>query len=168
MKPQALAVFLSDRLGDRAPGPQRVLQLHARYAPEAMDLPDRGFVARLHPLELWLVAFRLRQPEASLADALAASRTERQAVYRWLFLTRAKDAQDNRIQTMLEVEAFGEIHRRWVRLGYPFGQLVPSLATALGSSGDRPAALVELMITNEYFQRRVRPARWRDPHSPPR
>jgi len=158
--PQALAVFLSDRLGDRAPGPQRVLQLHARYAPEAMDLPDRGFVARLHPLELWLVAFRLRQPEASLADALAASRTERQAVYRWLFLTRAKDAQDNRIQTMLEVEAFGEIHRRWVRLGYPFGQLVPSLATALGSSGDRPAALVELMgiVLNDgvrWPQRRI-------------
>jgi membrane peptidoglycan carboxypeptidase len=46
---------------------------------------------------------------------------------------------------MLEVEAFLEIHRRWTRLGYPFGHLVPSLATALGSSGDRPAALAELM-----------------------
>ncbi|WP_208299957.1 transglycosylase domain-containing protein [Aquabacterium sp. A08] len=143
--PPALAAFLAERLGDRAPAPVRVAQLHARYAAGAMDLPDRGFVARLHPLELWLVAYRLRQPEATLADAVAASRSERQAVYRWLFQTRAKNAQDSRIQTMLEVEAFGDIHRRWVRLGYPFAQLVPSLATALGSSGDRPAALVELM-----------------------
>jgi len=158
--PQALAVFLSDRLGDRAPGAARVIQLHQRYAPDAIDLPDRGFVARLHPLELWLVTYRLRRPDATLADALAASRTERQAVYRWLFQTRAKNAQDSRIQTMLEVEAFGEIHRRWARLGYPFGQLVPSLATALGSSGDRPAALVELMgiILNDgvrWPQRRI-------------
>ena len=143
--PQALAVFLSDRLGERAPTGDRVLQLHQRYAPDAFDLPDRGFVARLHPLELWVVTYRLRHPGASLADAMAASVGERQAVYRWLFQTRAKNAQDSRIQTMLEVEAFSEIHRRWVRHGYPFGQLVPSLATALGSSGDRPAALVELM-----------------------
>ncbi|MEN9886555.1 MAG: hypothetical protein RL758_1133 [Pseudomonadota bacterium] len=143
--PQALAVFLADRLGERAPAGDRVLQLHQRYAPEAFDLPDRGFIARLHPLELWVVTYRLRHPAASLADAMAASAAERQAVYRWLFQTRAKDAQDSRIQTMLEVEAFSEIHRRWVRHGYPFGQLVPSLATALGSSGDRPAALVELM-----------------------
>ena len=46
---------------------------------------------------------------------------------------------------MLEVEAFLDIHQRWARLGYPFDHLVPSLATALGSSGDRPAALAELM-----------------------
>jgi membrane peptidoglycan carboxypeptidase len=46
---------------------------------------------------------------------------------------------------MLEVEAFLDIHERWQRLGYPFEHLVPSLATALGSSGDRPAALAELM-----------------------
>ncbi len=143
--PQALAVFLSDRLGERAPTGDRVLQLHQRYAPDAFDLPDRGFVARLHPLELWVVTYRLRHPGASLAEAMAASVSERQAVYRWLFQTRAKNAQDSRIQTMLEVEAFSEIHRRWARHGYPFGQLVPSLATALGSSGDRPAALVELM-----------------------
>ena len=30
-------------------------------------------------------------------------------------------------------------------LGYPFGALVPSYATAIGVSGDRPAALAELM-----------------------
>ena len=38
-----------------------------------------------------------------------------------------------------------QIHKSWQRLGYPFGALSPSYATALGSSGDRPAALAELM-----------------------
>jgi len=141
----ALADFLARRLGDAQPGPARIAELHARHAPEAFDLPDRGYVARVHPLELWLVAFRLQHPEATLADAVAASADERQQVYRWLFRTRAKGAQDSRIFTLLEVEAFLEIHRRWARLGYPFGHLVPSLASALGSSGDRPAALAELM-----------------------
>ena len=46
---------------------------------------------------------------------------------------------------MLEIEAFAEIHRSWQRLGYPFDRLVPSYATALGSSADRPMALAELM-----------------------
>lgn len=142
--PQALADFLARRLGE-PPAAARLAQLYTRNAPEAFDLPDRGYVARVHPLELWLVAFRLQHPEATLSDAVAASADERQQVYRWLFRTRAKGAQDSRIFTLLEVEAFLEIHRRWAQLGYPFGHLVPSLATALGSSGDRPAALAELM-----------------------
>ncbi|MFQ5600890.1 MAG: penicillin-binding transpeptidase domain-containing protein, partial [Candidatus Krumholzibacteriia bacterium] len=33
----------------------------------------------------------------------------------------------------------------WQKLGYPFGSLVPSLATAIGSSADRPQALAELV-----------------------
>lgn len=141
----ALGAFLRERLGDRAPDPARVERLHSRFAPDAFDLPDRGYVAGVHPLELWLVAYRLQHPGASWAQAIADSVAERQAVYGWLFRTRAKSAQDARIYTLLEVEAFLDIHSRWVRLGYPFGHLVPSLATALGSSGDRPAALAELM-----------------------
>jgi membrane peptidoglycan carboxypeptidase len=33
----------------------------------------------------------------------------------------------------------------WRQLGFPFERLVPSYATAIGSSADRPAALAELM-----------------------
>ena len=142
---EALGLFLATRLGENAPAAERLTTLHQRFALDAFDLPDRGYVARVHPLELWLVAYRLKHPQATLGEAIAASAAERQSVYRWLFRTRAKDAQDTRIYTMLEVEAFLEIHRRWTRLGYPFGHLVPSLATSLGSSGDRPAALAELM-----------------------
>ncbi|MFU2489026.1 transglycosylase domain-containing protein [Thauera sp. WH-1] len=143
--PDALATFLGRRLGDARLSESRIAQLYERHGPEALDLPDRGYVARVHPLELWLVAHRLQNPEGSFADAVAASAEQRQEVYRWLFRTRSRSAQDVRIFTMLEVEAFLDIHRRWARLGYPFGHLVPSLATALGSSGDRPAALAELM-----------------------
>ncbi len=46
---------------------------------------------------------------------------------------------------MLEREAFLPIHQAWQRLGYPFSTLVPSYATAIGSSADRPSALAELM-----------------------
>ena len=52
---------------------------------------------------------------------------------------------------LMEIEAFSEIHSQWKRLGYPFGSLVPSYASAIGVSGDRPAALAELIgiILNE-------------------
>lgn len=140
----ALAAFLAERL-DGEIAAARVDVLYRRYAPGSFDLPDQGYIARVHPLELWLAAYRMRHPEASLTDAVEASGEERQAVYRWLFRSRFKSAQDQRIYTILEVEAFLETHRRWARLGYPFNSLVPSLATALGSSGDRPAALAELM-----------------------
>ncbi|MGL5667977.1 MAG: penicillin-binding transpeptidase domain-containing protein, partial [Shewanella sp.] len=64
------------------------------------------------------------------------------------------NARDVRVQVMLEVEAFLDIHQRWARLGYPFESMVPSLGSALGSSGDRPAALAELMgiIQNDGYR----------------
>ena len=102
-------------------------------------------MARVHPLELTLVAALRRNPGAGFDAILTGTRDERIAVYAWLFRTRNKDAQDRRIQTILEEEAFFEIHRSWARSGYPFDSLVPSLATALGSSADRPTALAELM-----------------------
>lgn len=86
-----------------------------------------------------------QHPQAKRSELIEASAAERQEVYTWLFKTHQKDGQDNRIRTLLEVEAFEQIHRSWKRLGYPFESLVPSYATSIGSSGDRPAALAELM-----------------------
>ncbi|WP_445157441.1 transglycosylase domain-containing protein [Halomonas sp. E14] len=142
----SFAAFLHAWLPEGTRLEERQLEaLYARYAPEALTLSDQGYVARVHPLELWLVGYLLDHPEASLAEATAASREQRQEVYGWLFKTRHRSARDVRIRTMLEVEAFVDLHQRWQRLGYPFDHLVPSLATAIGSSGDRPAALAELV-----------------------
>ncbi|MCK0509892.1 transglycosylase domain-containing protein [Aromatoleum buckelii] len=142
---ERFGAFMRSRLPNSELGDTRLASLYRRYAPGTFDLPDQGYIARVHPLELWLASYLMAHPEASFGDAVEASSEERQAVYRWLFRTRAKSAQDQRIYTILEVEAFLEIHRRWALLGYPFNHLVPSLATALGSAGDRPAALAELM-----------------------
>jgi membrane peptidoglycan carboxypeptidase len=99
----------------------------------------------VHPLELWLVRYLRAHPDATLAQVLEASAAERQEAYAWLFRTTRRAAQDLRIATLVEEDAFASIHRTWRRLGFPFEVMVPSLASAIGSSGDRPTALAELM-----------------------
>jgi membrane peptidoglycan carboxypeptidase len=125
--------------------------MYAKYGIDKFNLQDRGYLAHVHPLELWLLGYLRQHPEATLREVNDASSDERQIVYQWLFKSKAKAAQDSRIRTLLEMEAFTEIHKQWKRVGYPFGSLVPSYATAIGVSGDRPAALAELMgiILNE-------------------
>jgi membrane peptidoglycan carboxypeptidase len=122
-----------------------ITDLYEKYSPERFDLQDRGYIARIHPLELWLVSYLVEHPNATLSEVIGASAQERQHVYRWLFKTSRRHAQDKRIRTLLEYEAFAQIHRAWKRLGYPFEALTPSYASAIGASGDRPVALAELM-----------------------
>jgi membrane peptidoglycan carboxypeptidase len=120
-------------------------ELYAAYAPGKFNLADRAYVAQTHPLELWLVTYLRQHPQAHWDELVQASTQARIDGYDWLFKTSRKNAQDIRIQSLLEIEAFQEIFRRWQRLGYPFSSLVPSYATAIGSSADRPAALADLM-----------------------
>jgi membrane peptidoglycan carboxypeptidase len=119
--------------------------MYKTHALDAYNLADRGYVTQIHPLELWLVGYLREHPRADLTELGRASTQQRIEVYNWLFKTSRKNAQDIRIQSLLEVEAFDALHRDWKRLGYPFDNLTPSYATAIGSSGDRPAALAELM-----------------------
>ncbi|WP_202621802.1 transglycosylase domain-containing protein [Pontibacter russatus] len=161
--PETDSVSFEKLLHSRLPGERlthaRIMELYHRYGPDAYNLPDQGYIARVHPLELWLLSYLRRHPGAGWADVVEASKEERQGVYTWLFRTRFKYARDSRIRTMLELEAFRDMQERWEKLGYPFGSLVPSLATAIGSSGDRPAALAELMgiiLNNGVRQKSVR------------
>ncbi|VVP10833.1 hypothetical protein PS858_03298 [Pseudomonas fluorescens] len=133
---------LTEKLTD-----DRLQRLYENYSPGLYDLPDQGFIAKVHPLDLWLIGYLLNHPDAKWSDIVKASQFERQEVYSWLFKSKHKGARDGRIRTMLEIEAFLDIHARWQKVGYPFDHLVPSLATAIGSSGDRPAALAELIGT---------------------
>ena len=125
--------------------PERIERLYYTYAPGSFNLNDQGYIAQVHPLELWLLGYLKENPQATLSEVLSASVDERQEVYAWLFKTRHASARNTRIRIMLEREAFAALHQRWQRVGYPFPFLVPSLGTALGSSGDRPSALAELM-----------------------
>lgn len=146
LQPDAGESELRAFLARRLPSAQgSAALLHERYQGGRWSLADRGYLAGVHPLELWVAAHLQRHPQATLGQTLAASTAERQAVYGWLFGTRRKAAQDQRIRSLMEEDAFAEVHRAWQRLGYPFDSLTPSYATALGASGDRPAALAELM-----------------------
>jgi membrane peptidoglycan carboxypeptidase len=142
---EVFTTFLQKRLPHLKLSTTEIEALYTQYVTAEFTLADRGYLTRIHPLELWVGAYLRHHPEASRQDVTNASTEARQEVYQWLFKTRRKHAQDRRIRTLLEAEAFLEIHQAWQRLGYPFETIVPSYATAIGSSGDRPDALAELM-----------------------
>jgi membrane peptidoglycan carboxypeptidase len=137
--------FMKQRLPRATLSEQALRALYEKHGPDRLSLADRGYLADVHPLELWLVGFLRQRAGATLGEAFAASREQRQEVYAWLFKPSKKKAQDVRILDLLEQDAFVELQRAWRRLGYPFESLTPSYATAIGASGDRPAALAELM-----------------------
>ncbi|MDQ2991133.1 MAG: transglycosylase domain-containing protein, partial [Pseudomonadota bacterium] len=125
--------------------PERIAKMYETYDPANMSLADRGYVSSIHPLELWVVGYLRNHEKAGWKEVADASVKERQEVYSWLFNTHRKHAQDKRIVGLIEVEAFLKIHAQWKKMGYPFDSLVPSYATVLGASADRPAALAEMM-----------------------
>ena len=125
--------------------PQVLESMFKVHASDAYNLADRGYVSQIHPLELWVVKTLRAAPKTDLKALNEQGADVRREVYSWLFKTSRKNAQDIRIQSLIEVEAFDRLLVDWKRLGYPFDNLTPSYATAIGSSGDRPAALAELM-----------------------
>ncbi len=137
--------FIRHQLPNAVLTDRQLATMYEKYRPGAFSLKDMGYLAAVHPLELWLLDYLQQPGDVSLQDAIQKSQDVRREVYSWLMRTKAKNARDSRIRTVLEVDAFSDIHRRWKNMGYPFDHLVPSLATALGSSGDRPAALAELI-----------------------
>jgi membrane peptidoglycan carboxypeptidase len=143
---QEFASFLRANLSSQNEvSDEKVAKLYDQYAIDQWSLADRGYLASIHPLELWMVAYLHANPGATLTQLNTASEKQRQEVYQWLLKTKRKHAQDRRIAGLLEVEGFMEIHKQWKKMGYPFDSLVPSYATTLGASADRPAALAELM-----------------------
>lgn len=149
VKPQApladFRAFVEEHLPRANLSESAAKSLYDAYGPGKFDLNDQGYLAGLHPLELWLVAYMVRHPDAPFSEIVEASEIERQQVYSWLMKKSKRRAQDVRIRSLIEAEAFVEMHKDWKRLGFPFQSMVPSLASAIGNSGDRPAALAELM-----------------------
>jgi membrane peptidoglycan carboxypeptidase len=142
---ERLGAFLAEHLPHAAIGDDELWDLYRDSGPNKFSLRDRGYLAGVHPLELWLVAYLQQHPNASLAEVTTASAPARQEVYTWLFDSHSPFQQNMRIRILLEEDAFDKILLDWRRQGYPFGRLVPSDGTAIGSSGDRPDALADLM-----------------------
>ncbi len=140
---EALGRWLESRVG-RVPSDQ-VRRLVKAYGNPQLTLTDFGFLLGRHPLKVWCAGELMRTPGLSWKDLLAQSEEPRRMASAWLFKTRNRHAQDIRLRTRIEEDAFARMTPAWRRLGFPFASLVPSLATAIGSSSDRPAALAELM-----------------------
>jgi membrane peptidoglycan carboxypeptidase len=73
----------------------------------------------------------------------------------WLLHSRNRRAQDLRLRIRIEKDAFARILPYWQRLGFPFKTMVPSYASAIGVSSDRPVALAELVgiVVNDGVRR---------------
>jgi membrane peptidoglycan carboxypeptidase len=120
-------------------------KLYAKYGVDKFNLNDRGYISRVHPIALWMLAYLRQHPNATEAELRNASRDARMTSYAWLFKTRHHLAQDRRIRHMVELQAYAAIDKSWRALGYPFETVTPSYAAAIGASGDRPDALAQLI-----------------------
>jgi len=140
---EEFGAYLRGHLGEPALSDARIVQLYDGSDPTGFSIPDRGHLAGMHPLELWLAAYLRGHPGAPQLEVLEASAGWERDGGRSPLPGMAAPKQ--RIGTLAESDAFREIHRSWRRLGYPFASLVPSYATAIGSSADRPNHLTELV-----------------------
>jgi membrane peptidoglycan carboxypeptidase len=121
----------------------RIIDLYDGADPTGFSIADRAHLAGVPPLDLWLAAYLREHAGASQQDVFDASATIRQQLAGARLPPRPGE-RGQWVSAVPETDAFGEIQRSWERLGYPFGSLAPSYATAIGSSADRPDHLAEL------------------------
>jgi len=95
------------------------------------------------------------QPNLAWEKLFVASAEARRVGSAWLFHDRNRRAQDLRLRIRMEKDAFLRMTPYWQRLGFPFKTMVPTYATAIGSSSDRPVALAELVgiLVNDGVRR---------------
>ncbi len=140
---QALSGWLSKYLGNMPP--ETTERMVNAYGNPRLNLSDYGYLLGIHPLKIWCAGKMVRRNSLDWDQIWAESGEARQIASAWLFKTRNRPAQDLRLRIRFELDAFVRMTPHWKRLGFPFDNLVPSLATAIGSSGDRPEALAQLM-----------------------
>jgi membrane peptidoglycan carboxypeptidase len=140
---QALADWLAAHMGSVTP--EQTERMAKAYSNPRLNLSDYGYLLGIHPLKVWCAGEMFRQPSIRWDELWAESGEARHIASTWLFKTRNRPAQDLRLRIRFEQDAFLRMTPHWKRLGFPFDNLVPSYATAIGSSGDRPEALAQLM-----------------------
>ena len=122
-----------------------IKELVKNFKAGIFDINDMGYLAKLHPILLYITKAMLENEDIILSQLVKDSRAVRIESYEWLFKTRHINEQYKRVDIVLENQAFQTILQQWLDLGYPFETIIPSLATALGSSGDKPIALAHLV-----------------------
>jgi membrane peptidoglycan carboxypeptidase len=125
--------------------PEEVKRLARTYGNPRLSLADFAYLLKRDPLEVWCAGQLARDPELTLLELVLRSGKSREVASSWLFQPHNRRAQDLRLRARVEQDAFDRMTPYWQRLGFPFRRLVPSYATAIGSSSDRPNSLAELM-----------------------
>jgi membrane peptidoglycan carboxypeptidase len=124
---------------------QDVSKLFRAYDNPRLTPVDYAYLLSLHPLDLWCASEYRKNPELSWEKLYGDSNEARRQGSAWLLNPRNRRAQDLRLRIRMEKEAFLRMVPYWQRLGFPFKTMVPSYATAIGNSSDRPVALAELI-----------------------
>ena len=140
-----LRAFLAAQLPSVHADEEELHTLYGEYGPDRLSLADRAYIAGVHPLEIVVVSHLLDHPGATETEVQSQTTPQRQEAYAWLFKTHSQHKQNVRVRILLEEDAFDRVLADWRRQGYPFDHLVPSLSSAIGSSGDRPDALAQLI-----------------------
>jgi membrane peptidoglycan carboxypeptidase len=163
----SLAVWLNRWFGPTSE--PEVARMIRAYGNPNLNLSDYAYLASRHTLELWCAGKIFLNRMLTWDELLQSSDEAREISSGWLFKDRNVRPQNRRLRIKIEKDTFARMTPYWQRLGFPFGNLVPSYATALGSSGDRPAALAKLLgiILMETFAtqgggEREGPANWRN------
>jgi membrane peptidoglycan carboxypeptidase len=128
--------------------------LHAYQNPRLTSV-DYAYLLALHPLDLWCAGEFRKDSNLSWERLYAASGEARRMGSAWLLNSHNRRAQDLRLRIRIERDAFSRMAPYWQRLGFPFKTMVPSYASAIGSSSDRPVALAELVgiLVNDGVRR---------------
>jgi membrane peptidoglycan carboxypeptidase len=125
--------------------PEQAARLFKGYDPGRLNISDYGYLLHRQPLDVWAAGELVHDPAISWDELLKRSTPVREVASKWLFQTKNRRAQDLRLRIRIEEDAFARMTPYWQRLAFPFDHLVPSFATAIGSSADRPVALAELI-----------------------
>lgn len=124
---------------------KKISQAVRRYKQTQHSLADTAYLLKKNQFELWAAGKIARKSDISQSELIKSSSEFIDESYAWLYRSRNSSAQRRHLRIRIERDAFARMAIYWKRLGYPFEELVPSYATAIGSSSDRPAALAELM-----------------------
>jgi membrane peptidoglycan carboxypeptidase len=132
-----------------------VSKLFRAYDNPRLTLADYAYLLSIHPLDLWAAGELRKQPDLPWQKLYAASAEARRIGSAWLLESRNRRAQDLRLRIRMEKDAFIRMAPYWQKLGFPFKTMVPTYATAIGSSSDRPVALAELVgiLVNDGVRR---------------